>query len=98
MARFPIDESKLPGLGKALAKAVTDPAAKQALKDDPKSYLIAAGVDQGAIQGLNFNVAEDTSTTINLVIPSAIDEGKVNGNDTDYLVGLGTSVTLVCVY
>lgn len=98
MARFPIDDSKLPGLGKALAQAVTDPAARTALKNDPKSYLINAGVDPSAISNLNFAVSEDTSSTLNLVIPSAVDEGKVNAGDHDYLVALGKSVALSCTF
>lgn len=96
MARFLIEDSKLPGLGTALARAVSDPAARQALESDPSAYLIAAGVDADAIKGLTFTVSSDTDTNLNLVIPSKINEGRVNSGDQQYLVELGKSVVLSC--
>ena len=98
MARFPVDKSKLPEIGKALARAVTDAGARNAYKDDPNAYLIAAGVDPGAIANLTFDVVEDGKTNLKLVIPSAVDEGKVASGDVDYLTELGASVTLACTF
>jgi len=96
MARFPVNESKLADIGKALARAVTDPVAKADLSRDPSNYLISAGVDPAAIEGLSFNVVEDTATNLNLVIPASLDDAKVEASDTEYLKALGNTVVLAC--
>jgi len=98
MARFPIDDSKLPGLGEALARAVNDPVARQELENNTSAYLISAGVDQDAIKGLTFTVVSDTGTNLNLVIPSAINQQKVDDGDGEYLTALGNSVVLTCAF
>lgn len=96
MARFSVDPGKLPEIGRALAKAVTDEEARAAYIKDPKAYLIDAGVDPSALAGLDLSVVEDTTTHLNLVLPARIDEAKVAGNDSDYLAELGISVVLTC--
>jgi len=98
MARFPIDDSKLPEIGKALARAVTDPEARNSYLSDPKAYLIAAGVDESAIKDLHFSVVEDSASNLNLVIPSAINRQKLDAGDEQYLIDLGRSVILSCGY
>ena len=96
MARFPVDKTKLPAIGAALAKAVTDPSAKEAYIANPSGYLIEAGVDESAIASLVFNVIEDTDKRLNLVLPSAVDTAKVDANDEEYLTLLGNTVVLGC--
>lgn len=98
MARFQIDDSKLPGLGKALAQAVVDPAVRAGLKNDPSGFLVNAGVDADAIKGLSFQIVEDTGTTLNIVVPAAIDQQKVDADDQQYLIEMGKSVTLNCTF
>lgn len=94
MSRFSVDESKLPEIGRALARAVTDQSARQDYKNDPNAYLIAAGVDPSAIANIQFEVVEDLESKLKLVIPSKIDESRLN--DNDYLRELGISVVLTC--
>jgi len=98
MARFPIEDSKLPELGKALARAVNDPVARTEMERDTNAYLIDAGVDPASIQGLTFTVVDDTGTNLNIVLPKTIDEKKVAANDQDYLAALGQSVVLACTF
>ncbi|MEM1049408.1 MAG: hypothetical protein AAGL24_24865 [Pseudomonadota bacterium] len=94
MARFSVDPRNLPELGRALANAVTDAAAREQLRDDPKQYLVNAGVDESAIKDLNFAVVRDTRSTLFLVVPAEIDEDR--RDDPDYLTELGKTVVLGC--
>lgn len=98
MARFPIDDSKLPGLGEALARAVNDPVARKELETNTNAYLINAGVDPDAIKGLTFTVVSDSGNNLNIVIPSAINQQKVDDGDQEYLAALGQSVVLSCAF
>lgn len=83
-------------LGQALARAVNNDAARKAFVDDPRAYLIEAGVDENALKGLDLSVAEDTDTKLHFVIPAKIDQNKAAAGDEDYLVDLGKSITLSC--
>lgn len=98
MARFPLDMETLPGLGEALARAVDDDSARTAFVSDPKSYLVEAGVDPKALEGLDLDVVEDTDTKLHFVIPAKIDSGRIAAGDTDYIADMAKSVALVCVY
>lgn len=97
MARFPIYEDTLPTLGEALADAVDNDAKREAFKKDPRAYLIAAGVDPSALEGLELSVLEDTSETLNFVLPAKIDSARAK-TDPAYLVELGKSITLSCAH
>lgn len=96
MARFPVDQSKLPEIGRALARAVNDPAARQELEQDPKKFLTDAGVDPAAIGNLQFTVVTDSDSNLHIVVPAKIDQSKVNADDDAYLTELGSSVVLSC--
>lgn len=98
MARFPIDLETLPGLGEALARAVDDDTARAAFVADPRSYLVAAGIDTKALDGFELDVVEDTDTKLHFVIPAKIDSARVAAGDPDYLSDLAKSVALTCVY
>ena len=95
MARFPLDENTLTSLGKALMHAVENDLARASFVKDPKSYLVEAGVDESALEGLELCVHEDTDNRLNFVIPARIDVVRAH-SDSDYLAELGRSVTLTC--
>lgn len=97
MARFPIDESTLPALGKALARAVEDETARQSFVADPKAYLVEAGVDETALAGMELVVSEDTDSKLHFVVPAMVDQTRVS-SDPAYVEELGKSVTLGCAY
>lgn len=98
MARFPLDMETLPGLGEALARAVDDNTARAAFVADPRSYLVAAGVDPKALEGFELDVVEDTETKLHFVIPAKIKSERVAIMDQDYLHDMGKSVALSCAY
>jgi len=98
MARFPLDVETLPGLGNALARAVDDERARAAFVADPRSYLVAAGVDPKALEGFELDVVADTETKLHFVIPAKIDSARVADRDQDYLEEMGRSVALTCAH
>lgn len=97
MARFPIDAETLPDLGQALARAVDDDTARAAFSANPRTYLVDAGVNPKALDGLDLSVVEDTDTKLHFVVPAKIDSGRVANGDTDYLLDIGKSVVLSCI-
>ena len=96
MARFVVDEKNLPEIGRALARAVSDPQAKQALMNDPRGYLISAGIDAEVLDNMDLAVHSDTDSKLNFVVPNQVDERKVASNDEEYLTELAHSVILAC--
>jgi len=98
MARFPLDMETLPGLGEALARAVDDDKARAAFVANPRSYLVDAGVDPKALEGLELDVVEDTDIKLHFVIPAKIDSARVANRDQDYLEEMGRSVALSCAH
>lgn len=96
MPRFPIDETAFPKLGKALARAVYEDAAREAFVNDPRSYLTAAGVDPKVLDGYDLSVVEDKVDKLHFVIPTELNKALVDADDQDYLRGIGFSVTLAC--
>lgn len=94
MARFSVDPRNLPTLGRALANAVTEEASREALRENPKEYLVNAGVDETAINDFNFAVVQDTSSMLFLVVPAEIDKSRLE--DESYLTELGRTVVLGC--
>ena len=95
MARFPLDENTLNSLGLALMHAVENDLARASFVNDPRAYLVEAGVKESALEGLELCVHEDTENRLNFVIPAKIDLVRAH-RDADYIADLGSSVTLTC--
>ena len=96
MARFPVDDTKIPDIGRALARAVSDPDAKAEMLSDPRAYLIAAGIDENALKGYDLKVVEDTPSLLHFIIPAEIDQARVDAGDEAYLTELGEFIALAC--
>jgi len=97
MARIAVKRSAIPQIGKAIGEAANDPAKREAFRTDPHAYLRAAGLAEKDLEGLNIVLHEDTDDTIHMVLPAAVDSGRLRASDHDYLKMLGTMAVLCCM-
>ena len=95
MARIAVKDRKtIREIGRRIAEAVGDPVARKALKRDPESVLVAAGVAPSELLGREIIVHEDTVMTLNLIVPNELDASRVE--DPAYLEQLGRSALYSC--
>ena len=97
MARIAVKRSAIPQIGKAVGEAANDPEKREAFRTDPISYLRAAGLAERDLEGLKIVVHEDTDDTVHMVIPTAVDSGRLRASDHEYLKMLGTMAVLCCI-
>lgn len=92
MARFPMPASKVAALGRILAEAAVNPAQRQALIDDPKTVLAAAGLPAELTSLFDFKVVCDSENARHIVLPFRYNTDKVRHGDNGYLseIGKGT--------
>lgn len=97
MARISVNRSAVPAIGKAFGEAANDPIKREAFRGDPIGYLKTAGVAEANLDGLNIVLHEDSDDTVHLVLPEAVDQGRLQANDHEYLKMLGTMAVLGCL-
>jgi len=97
MARIAVNRAAIPAIGKAFGEAANDPDQRAAFREDPLTYLKAAGVAERDLEGLNIVLHEDDDDTVHLVLPSAVDQSRLRANDHEYLKMLGTMAVLGCL-
>ncbi len=68
-----------------LKRAITDPAYRQALKDNPAKVLAEAGVKVD--KATEYVVVEQTPRKVYLVLPPLIEEGELSDEMLDSVAG-----------
>ena len=86
MPRFPAYETNIRELGRLLARASSDPAAREALERDPAGELAKAGLPPQTIALFNFKVVVETEHGPKpVVLPFRLNDQRLAEADPDYL-------------